>query len=53
MHSTDNELGKKYMGATGGIRTWLSEGKIAKREEWLEPEVSTCKIILDAEPKTY
>ncbi|CZT00651.1 related to epoxide hydrolase [Rhynchosporium graminicola] len=34
-HSTDAELGKKYMGATGGFRTWLSEGKVAEKEAWL------------------
>ncbi|PBP21085.1 alpha/beta-hydrolase [Diplocarpon rosae] len=38
MHSTNNELGKEYMGATGGMRKWLSEKRIAKREDWLEPE---------------
>ncbi|KAI6715679.1 hypothetical protein JHW43_001740 [Diplocarpon mali] len=39
MHSTDNELGKEYMGATGGMRKWLNGKNLAKREEWLEPEV--------------
>ncbi|KAK2630453.1 hypothetical protein QTJ16_001273 [Diplocarpon rosae] len=38
MHSTNNELGKEYIGATGGMRKWLGEKRIAKREDWLEPE---------------
>ncbi|KAH7314146.1 Alpha/Beta hydrolase protein [Rhexocercosporidium sp. MPI-PUGE-AT-0058] len=37
-HSTDTELGKEYMGARGGFRKWLGEGKVAEREEWLSPE---------------
>ncbi|KAL2061843.1 hypothetical protein VTL71DRAFT_7221 [Oculimacula yallundae] len=37
-HSTDAELGKKYMGARGGFRKWLSEGKIAEKEAWLTSE---------------
>ncbi|CAL3965198.1 unnamed protein product [Diplocarpon coronariae] len=32
-------LGKEYMGATGGMRKWLNGKNLAKREEWLEPEV--------------
>ncbi|EKD19723.1 uncharacterized protein L3040_001929 [Drepanopeziza brunnea f. sp. 'multigermtubi'] len=38
MHSSDNELAKQHMGATGGMRQWLNEGRVAEREEWLEPE---------------
>ncbi|KAE9363041.1 alpha/beta-hydrolase [Stipitochalara longipes BDJ] len=26
-HSRDDEVGKKYMGAVGGIRSWLEEGR--------------------------
>ncbi|KAG4430757.1 hypothetical protein IFR05_013758 [Cadophora sp. M221] len=37
-HSTDAELGKTYMGARGGFRKWLGEGKVAEREEWLSSE---------------
>ncbi|KAK0118184.1 hypothetical protein ONS95_012489 [Cadophora gregata] len=37
-HSTDAELGKKYMGARGGFRKWLSEGQVAERESWLSKE---------------
>ncbi|KAK6585271.1 hypothetical protein PZA11_001998 [Diplocarpon coronariae] len=50
MHSTDNELGKEYMGATGGMRKWLNGKNLAKREEWLEPEVRSAIASLPTFP---
>jgi len=38
-YSTDADLGKKSMGARGGFKTWLSEGKVAPKETWLSQEV--------------
>ncbi|KAG4420888.1 hypothetical protein IFR04_005972 [Cadophora malorum] len=37
-YSTDADLGKKSMGARGGFKTWLSEGKVAPKETWLSQE---------------
>jgi len=37
-YSTDADLGKKYMGAEGGIRTWLEEGKLAESKPWFTSE---------------
>ena len=37
--STDAELGKKYMGATGGFREWLTEGKVAPSPTFVSSEV--------------
>ncbi|KAI9739920.1 MAG: hypothetical protein M1818_004976 [Claussenomyces sp. TS43310] len=36
--SKDNELGKKYMGAEGGFRTWLTEGKVAPYPPFVSTE---------------
>jgi hypothetical protein len=35
----DEDIGKEYMGASGGFRIWLSEGKIAEKAAYLSPEV--------------
>jgi soluble epoxide hydrolase/lipid-phosphate phosphatase len=37
--STDAEVGKKYMGATGGFREWLTEGKVAPSPPFVSSEV--------------
>lgn len=37
--ATDNEIGKKYKGALGGLRTWLTEGKTADLPAYLTSEV--------------
>jgi soluble epoxide hydrolase/lipid-phosphate phosphatase len=37
--TTDNEINKKYKGAPGGFRTWLTEGKIADLPAYLTSEV--------------
>ncbi|RDW79853.1 alpha hydrolase-24 [Coleophoma cylindrospora] len=34
-HSRDEELGKKYLGAQGGFRTWLSQAKTAEWPNYL------------------
>lgn len=39
MFSEDEEVSKKYMGATGGLRQWLEEGKIADAPSYLTAEV--------------
>jgi hypothetical protein len=39
-HSTDVELGKRYMGAEGEFRTWLMEGRVATTPGYLGVEVS-------------
>lgn len=39
-YSKDAELGKRYMGAAGGMREWLTEGKVAPREPFFTEEVS-------------
>lgn len=36
--ATDNEIGKKYKGALGGFRTWLTEGKTADLPAYLTSE---------------
>jgi hypothetical protein len=38
-HNRNEEIGKKYMGAEGGIRTWLEAGKVADAPEYLSKEV--------------
>jgi hypothetical protein len=45
-HSTDAELGKRYIGAEGGLRTWLMEGKVAVRPGYLGVEVRILIIVL-------
>jgi soluble epoxide hydrolase/lipid-phosphate phosphatase len=37
--ATDNEINKKYKGALGGFRTWLTEGKTADLPAYLTSEV--------------
>jgi hypothetical protein len=37
--TTDNEINKKYKGAPGGIRTWLTEGMTADLPAFLTSEV--------------
>jgi soluble epoxide hydrolase/lipid-phosphate phosphatase len=38
--ATDNEINKKYKGALGGFRTWLTEGKTADLPAYLTSEVN-------------
>jgi len=38
--STDDVIGKKYKGAPGGFRTWLTEGKTAELPAYLTSEVN-------------
>jgi len=44
---TDNEINKKYKGAPGGLRTWLTEGKTADLPAYLTSEVkiSSCDAL--------
>jgi hypothetical protein len=37
--TTDNEINKRYKGAPGGLRTWLTEGKTADLPAYLTSEV--------------
>lgn len=37
--ATDNEINKKYKGAPGGLRTWLTEGMTADLPAYLTSEV--------------
>lgn len=39
-YSLDNELGKEYMGATGGFRKWLEGRKVAPYSSFVKVEVS-------------
>ena len=39
-YSGDADLGKKYIGAEGGLRTWLAEGKVTQLPSFLSSEVS-------------
>jgi len=36
--SDDSEIGKRYMGAVGGFREFLTEGKVVKRAEFISDE---------------
>jgi hypothetical protein len=49
IHSDDEETVKKYMGATGGLRKWLEEGKIADAPKYLTAEV--CLLVPSLELK--
>ena len=37
--ANDNEINKKYKGAPGGLRTWLTDGKIVDLPTYLTSEV--------------
>jgi soluble epoxide hydrolase / lipid-phosphate phosphatase len=37
--TTDDEINKKYKGAPGGIRDWLTKGKTTDLPAYLTPEV--------------
>ena len=37
----DNELGKEYLGATGGFRKWLEGSKLVSYPDFVSGEVST------------
>jgi hypothetical protein len=38
--TTDDEINKKYKGAPGGLRTWLTEGKTDDLPAYLTSEVN-------------
>ncbi|KAG0649252.1 Cytosolic epoxide hydrolase 2 [Hyphodiscus hymeniophilus] len=40
--SRDEDLGKKYMGAVGGFRTWLTDGKTAPSPAFVSSQDKTC-----------
>jgi soluble epoxide hydrolase / lipid-phosphate phosphatase len=42
---TDNEINKKYKGALGGFRTWLTEGKTTDLPAYLISEIKFLAII--------
>lgn len=44
--TTDNEINKKYKGAPGGVRTWLTEGRTANLPPYLTPEVQFLAVML-------
>jgi hypothetical protein len=43
--ATDNDIGKKYKGASGGLRTWLTEGKTADLPAYLTSEVNSQAVM--------
>ncbi|RFU27301.1 hypothetical protein B7463_g9048, partial [Scytalidium lignicola] len=43
--TTDNEINKKYKGAPGGFRTWLTEGKTADLPAYLTSEVKFLAVM--------
>ena len=43
--TSDNEINKKYKGAPGGLRTWLTEGKTDDLPAFLTPEVRFLAVI--------
>jgi soluble epoxide hydrolase/lipid-phosphate phosphatase len=43
--TTDNEINKKYKGAPGGFRTWLTEGKTADLPAFLTSEVKLLAVM--------
>lgn len=43
--ANDNDINKKYKGAPGGFRTWLTEGKTADLPAYLTPEVKLLAVI--------
>lgn len=38
IYSKDEELGKRYMGAVGGTREWVTSGRVAPREPYFTSE---------------
>jgi soluble epoxide hydrolase/lipid-phosphate phosphatase len=44
--STDNEIDKKYKGAPGGLRTWLTEGKTGDLPAYLTSEVKYLAVCM-------
>ena len=51
--ATDNEIGKKYKGALGGLRTWLTEGKTADLPAYLTSEVKIRAVMHGVSKLTY
>ena len=43
--ATDNEINKKYKGAPGGFRTWLTEGKTVDLPAYLTSEVKFLAVM--------
>ncbi len=43
--ATDNEINKKYKGAPGGLRTWLTEGKTDDLPAYLTSEVKFLAVM--------
>jgi soluble epoxide hydrolase / lipid-phosphate phosphatase len=43
--ATDNEINKKYKGALGGFRTWLTEGKTTDLPAYLTSEVKFLAVM--------
>lgn len=50
---TDNEINKKYKGAPGGFRTWLTEGKTADLPAHLTSEVKIRAVMHGVSKFTY
>ena len=44
--TNDNEINKKYKGAPGGLRTWLTEGKTVDLPGYLTSEVKFLAVML-------
>jgi hypothetical protein len=43
-YTNNAQLIKDHMGATGGFRKWLEEGRIADFEDWVSEDVSMPRI---------
>jgi soluble epoxide hydrolase / lipid-phosphate phosphatase len=43
--ATDSKINKKYKGALGGFRTWLTEGKTANLPGYLTSEVKFLAVM--------
>ena len=51
--ATDDEINKKYKGALGGFRTWLTEGKTADLPAYLTSEVRLRAVMHGISKLTY
>ncbi|KAF4943799.1 hypothetical protein FGADI_13156 [Fusarium gaditjirri] len=49
--TTDEEINKKYKGALGGLRSWLTEGKTTELSAYLTPEVGFRPVVYHVTPK--
>lgn len=43
--TTDNDIKKKYQGAPGGLRTWLTENKVLNLPDYLTVDVRYLAVV--------